>query len=70
MVFILTASSLHHAIETFTPDEKERYNDKIYSIPSLSVSPTTKNLRKIVQNFFARDLEEKKKNSYLARHFE
>ena len=60
MVFILAASSLHHAIETLTPDEKERYKDKIYSIPGLSLNPNTKNHRKIVQNLLAKDLKEKK----------
>ena len=60
MVFILAASSLHHAIETLTPDEKERYKDKIYFIPGLSLNPNTKNLRKIVQNLLAKDLKEKK----------
>ena len=60
MVFILAASSLHHGIETLTPDEKERYKDKIYSIPGLSLNPNTKNHRKIVQNLLAKDLKEKK----------
>ena len=46
MVFILAASSLHHAFETSTPEEKERYKDKIYSIPGLSLNPYTKNPRK------------------------
>ena len=60
MIFILAASSLHHAIETLTPDEKERYKDKIYFIPGLSLNPNTKNHRKIVQNLLAKDLKEKK----------
>ena len=60
MVFILAASSLHHAIETLTPEKKQRYKDKIYSIPGLSLNPNTKNPRKIVQNLLAKDLKEKK----------
>ena len=60
MVFILAASFLHHAIETLTPDIKQRYKDKIYSIPGLSLNPNTKNPRKIVQNLLAKDLKEKK----------
>ena len=60
MVFILAASSLHHAIETLTPDKKERYKEKIYSIPGLSLNPNTKNPRKIVQNLLAKYLKEKK----------
>ena len=59
MVFILAASSLHHAFETSTLEEKERYKDKIYSIPGLSLNPYTKNPRKIVQNLLAKDLKEK-----------
>ena len=60
MVFILAASSFHHAIETLNPDKKERYKEKIYSIPGLSLNPNTKNPRKIVQNLLAKDLKEKK----------
>ena len=60
MVFILAASSLHHAFETLTPEEQERYKDKIFSIPGLSLNPNTKNQRKIVQNLLAKDLKEKK----------
>ena len=76
MVFILAASSLHHAFETSTPEEKERYKDKIYSIPGLSLNPYTKNPRKIVQNLLAKDLKEKTDiviwhdvlNSSISRH--
>ena len=59
MVFILAASSLHHAIETLTPDEKERYESKIFSIPGLSLNPLTKNPKKIVQNLLSKDLKDK-----------
>ena len=58
MVFILAASSLHHALKT--PEKKERYKEKIFSIPGLSLNPNTKNPRKIVQNLLAKDLKEKK----------
>ena len=60
MVFILAASSLHHAFETLTLEEKPRYKDKIYTIPGLSLNPHTENPRKIVQNLLAKDLKEKK----------
>ena len=33
MVFILAASSLHHAIETLTNDDKRRYKDFLYPGP-------------------------------------
>ena len=59
MVFILAASSLHHAIETLTPDEKERYENKIFSIPGIRLNPLTKNPRKIVQNLLSKDLKDK-----------
>ena len=59
MVFILAASSLHHALETLTPDEKERYKSKIFSIPGLSLNPLTKNPKKIVQNLLSKDLKDK-----------
>ena len=59
MVFILAASSLHHAIETLTPDEKEHFNDKIYTIPGLSLNPLTKNPKKNVQNLLSKDLKDK-----------
>ena len=60
MVFILAASSLHHAIETLTPDENERYESKIVSIPGLCLNPNTKNPKKIVQNLLSKDLKDKK----------
>ena len=60
MVFISAASSLHHALETLTPNEKERYESKIVSIPGLSLNPNTKNPKKIVQNLLSKDLKIKK----------
>ena len=51
MVFILATSSLHHALETLTPDEKERYESKIFSIPGLSLNPLTKNPKKNCPKF-------------------
>ena len=59
MVFIKAASSLHHALETLTPEEKIRYKEKIYSIPGLSLNPHTKNPKKIVQNLLSKDLKDK-----------
>ena len=60
MVFILAASSLHHALETLNPDAKEQFKVKTYTIPGLSLNPNTKNPRKIVQNLLAKDLKDKK----------
>ena len=60
MVFILVASSLHHALETLKPEAKEQFKDKTYTIPGLSPNPNTKNPRKIVQNLLSKDLKDKK----------
>ena len=60
MVFILAASSLHHALETLTAEEKEQFKDKSYTIPGLSLNPNTKNPKKIVQNLLSKDLKDKK----------
>ena len=66
MVFIIAASSLHHALETLTPEEKNRYKEKIYSITGLSLNPHTKNPQKIVQNLFSKHLKDK--NNVLIWH--
>ena len=54
MVFVVAASSVHHALEI-----RKTYNEKIYSVPGLSLCPNTKNPRKIVQNLLSKDLAEK-----------
>ena len=58
-MFLLAASSLHQALETFFPDEKNCFKDKIYS--NLSSNPKTKNPRKNVQNL-------KDKNNVVISH--
>ena len=76
MVFILAASSLDHALETLTPEKREQYKEKIFSIPGLSLNKNTKNPKKIVQNLLSRDLKEKKNiviwhdvlNNSISRH--
>ena len=60
MVFILAASSLHHALETLSPEQKDRFKDKTYTIPGLSLNPNTKNPKKVVQNLLSKDLKDKK----------
>ena len=57
MVRILVASSLHHAIETVTPENQKALKDKVYSIPGLSFNINAKNRRKIVQNLIEEDFE-------------
>ena len=59
MVFIVAASSLHHTLETLTPERKEQFKEKTYNIPGLSLNPHTKNPRKIVQNLLSKDLKDK-----------
>ena len=59
MVFILAASSLDHALETLTPEKKDQYREKIFSIPDLSLNPQTKNPQKFFQNLLSKDLKEK-----------
>ena len=46
MVFILAASSLHHAIETITPENQNALKEKVYSIPGLSLNINAKNPKK------------------------
>ena len=59
MVFIVAASSVDHALDTLNPENRKNYNEKIFSIPGLSLNPNTKNPRKIVQNLLSKDLSEK-----------
>ena len=59
MLFIIAASSLDHALETLTPEKREQYKEKTFSIPGLSVNPHTKNPQKIVQNLLSKDLKDK-----------
>ena len=42
-----------------TPEERNHYKEKIYSIPGLSLNPHTKYSQKIVQNLFSKDLKDK-----------
>ena len=59
MVRILAASSLHHAIETVNTEEQRALNEKVYSIPGLSLNIHAKNPRKTVQNLIEKDFKNK-----------
>ena len=59
MVYILAASSVHHAIDPFRPEKQSRYKDKIYAIPSLCLNPYAKNPNKIVQILLRTNLKDK-----------
>ena len=59
MMYILAASSVHHAIDALRYEQQSKYKDKIYAIPGLSLNPYPKNPRKIVQNLLSKDLRER-----------
>ena len=59
MVFIVAASSVDHALYTLNPENRKTYNEKIFSIPGLSLNPNTKNPKKLVQNLLSKDLSDK-----------
>ena len=59
MVRILAASSLHHAIETVDSEQQKAINEKVYSIPGLSLNINAKNPQKIVQNLIEKDFKDK-----------
>ena len=60
MVRILAASSLHHAIETVNSEQQKAINEKVYSIPGLSLNINAKNPQKIVQNLIEKDFKDEK----------
>ena len=58
MVFILAASSLHHATKTLPEALQDHYKKKIYALPCLSFNPNGLKVRKTAQfelNHFFRD---------------
>ena len=59
MVFILGASSLHHALDILTPEKRKTFNEKIYTIPGLSLNNHAKNPQKVVQNLLNKSFAEK-----------
>ena len=46
MVYILAASSVDHALDTLNPENRKTLEEKIFSIPGLSLNPNTKNPQK------------------------
>ena len=65
MVFILAASSLHHAIKTLPQALQDHYKKGTYALPGLSFNPNAVKVRKTAQfqlSHFFRD----KKASYVA----
>ena len=49
MVFILAASSLHHAIKTAPQVTQNRYKRNVYALPGLSFNPNALKVRKTAQ---------------------
>ena len=58
MVFILGASSLHHALDILTTERRKAFNEKIYTIPGLSLNNHAKNPQKVVQNLLQKEFAE------------
>ena len=49
MVFILGASSLHHALESLSKKARKRLADRVFTLPGFSCNPNALNKRKTVQ---------------------
>ena len=59
IVYILPASSVHHAIDALSPELQSKCKDKVFAIPSLCLNPYTINPRKIVQLLLLTNLKDK-----------
>ena len=76
MVFILAASSLHHAIKTLPQAIQDHYKIGIYALPGLSFNPNAVKVRKTAQFQLSHFFRDKKRlviwhdvvNNSLSRH--
>ena len=76
MVFILAASSLHHAIKTLPQALQDHYKKGIYALPGLSFNPNALKVRKTAQFQLSHFFRDKKRlviwhdvvNNSLSRH--
>ena len=76
MVFILAASSLHHAIKTLPQALQDHYEKRIYALPDLSFNPNALKVRKTAQFQLSHFFRDKKRlviwhdvvNNSLSRH--
>ena len=59
MVYILAASSVHHAIDALSSEQQTKYKDEVYAIPGRRFNPYTKNSKQIKQNLFSKELKHK-----------
>ena len=58
MVYILAASSVHHAIDAFSPEQQPMYKYKNYTIPRVRLNPYAKNPKQIVQILLPTNLKD------------
>ena len=76
MVFILAASSLHHAIKTAPQVTQNRYKRNVYALLGLSFNPNALKVRKTAQFQLSHFFHDKKRliiwhdvvNNSLSRH--
>ena len=61
MVFLLAASSLHHAIKTFPQALQDHYKKRIYALPGLSFNPNAVKVRKTAQFQLSHFFRDKKR---------
>ena len=59
MVYIIVATSVHHAIDLFGREQETKCKDTVYAIPGLSLDPYANSLRKNVQNLLSKDQKDK-----------
>ena len=66
MVFVLDASSLHHAIKTSPQELQDHYKKGTYALPGLSFNPNAIKVRKIAQFQLSHFFRDKKRS--IMRH--
>ena len=70
MVYILAASSVHHAIDEFSPEQETKYKDRVYAMLNLCPNPYAKNQSKSVQILLPTNVRDKTEICCLARCIE
>ena len=61
-MFVLGASSLHHALDILNPEKRKAFNEKFYTIPGLSLNNHAKSPQKVAQNLLQKDFAGKTEN--------
>ena len=62
MVYIVAASSIHHPIDAFSPEQQSKGEERVYATPILCLNPYQKIRQKIEQNLNSQDLKDKTEN--------